>query len=31
MGVEYHHRHSALTQFFREREEFLSFGSWIHL
>lgn len=31
IGLEYYHGHSALTQFFREREEFLSFGLWIHL
>jgi hypothetical protein len=31
LGLEYYHGYSALTQFFREREEFLSFGLWIHL
>ncbi|MHC4812757.1 MAG: DUF1207 domain-containing protein [Planctomycetota bacterium] len=31
VGLEYYHGHSALTQFFQEREAYWSFGVWIHL
>ncbi len=30
VGLEYYNGHSALTQFFQEREEYLGFGFWFH-
>ncbi len=31
LGLEYYHGHSSQTQFYRDVEEFLSFGLWMHL
>ena len=31
IGLEYYNGRSALTQFFREREEHVGFGFWLHL
>ena len=30
VGLEYYNGHSALTQFFQERDHYLGFGFWLH-
>ena len=30
VGLEYYNGHSALTQFFQDRDHYLGFGFWLH-